>query len=137
MECQSILVVDDNEDMRHMVVKVLEREGHSVREARDGRAALEALAEPKPPTLILLDLMMPRMNGWEFLESAQKDPRLAGHPHRIVTMSAVDESQNIEQRPKFEVDDSIQKPVSLKKLMSVVKKFCASASAQPGPELFP
>jgi CheY-like chemotaxis protein len=86
--CKRILVVEDNDDIRDLLVQVLDEEGYEVDCAENGKEALEKLAaRPSDPSLVLLDLMMPTMNGWEFLEARKKDPTLA--IHKIVTMSAV------------------------------------------------
>ena len=63
-----ILIVEDDADVRDTMVQVLESEGFSVRATRDGREALDALRAGLRPRLILLDLMMPVMNGWQFRE---------------------------------------------------------------------
>ena len=65
VDAPMILVVDDDPDILDALSEILEGEGYRVRRARNGREALERL-EPVPPQLILLDLMMPVMDGWEF-----------------------------------------------------------------------
>src|SRR5690606_13804277 len=76
-----ILVVEDDQDIRESVVEILEDEGHRVSAAADGREALERLQRAQPrPDLILLDLMMPVMNGFQFREEQLKRPELAGIP---------------------------------------------------------
>lgn len=90
-----ILVVDDDCDLREILGMALEDEGYEVLLARDGAEALRQLREAtEPPELIFLDLRMPVMNGWEFLEEQRRDPKIAAVPVVIITAdsSAVMES---------------------------------------------
>jgi CheY-like chemotaxis protein len=68
-----ILVVDDDPDILEALSEILEAEGFEIRRARNGKEALERL-EPDPPQLILLDLMMPVMDGWEFAQRMKQKP---------------------------------------------------------------
>ena len=86
-----ILVVDDEAFIRLYLEEVLADEGHEVRSARDGAEALKLLEDSPPPDLILLDLMMPRMNGWEFRDAQSADPRLATIP--VVLLSGAGDVQ--------------------------------------------
>jgi CheY-like chemotaxis protein len=79
-----VLVVDDDPAIREMVRRGLEREGIPVVEAEHGRAALSRLAAPRP-ALILLDLMMPEMDGFEFLETLRGLPEFAAIPVVVLT----------------------------------------------------
>ena len=82
-----VLVVDDNRDIRELLVELLAAEGYAVAGAEDGRRAL-AEARANRPDVILLDLMMPVMSGWEFREAQLRDPDLADVP--VVVVSAFD-----------------------------------------------
>src|SRR5687768_13520104 len=83
-----ILVVDDDIDIREAIQDTLEEEGFRVESAPDGAAALERLrALPYEPCLVLLDLMMPVMDGWEFLAARKEDPRLASIPITVISAS--------------------------------------------------
>jgi CheY-like chemotaxis protein len=79
-----VMIVDDDPAMREMVRRGLEREGIPVLEAEHGRAALSRLASPRP-ALILLDLMMPEMDGFEFLETLRGLPEFAAIPVVVIT----------------------------------------------------
>ena len=82
-----ILIVDDDDEIREVMRTVLEVEGYSVIEARDGREALETLHRGGPrPQLILLDLMMPVMDGQQFRETQRRDAQLSNIP--VVLVSA-------------------------------------------------
>ena len=75
-DCAGVLVVEDDVDILRAIVQVLEDEGHAVRGAENGRVALAALRAPgaRPPCVILLDLMMPVMDGWAFRAEQLRDP---------------------------------------------------------------
>src|SRR5688572_26345960 len=83
-----VLVVEDDPDLREMMEQVLHLEGFAPLTAPNGREALTLLGSGAPVKVILLDLMMPIMDGWEFRRLQQADPRLAAIP--IVVMSAID-----------------------------------------------
>src|SRR5690606_34333474 len=80
----TILVVDDDPDSRDLIRRHLESAGHTVREATDGQAGLRAMAD-ETPDLVILDLMMPVMDGFGVLDAMGKDPRLARIPVVVVT----------------------------------------------------
>ena len=80
-----VLVVDDDPDILEALSEILEAEGFEIRRARNGKEALERL-EPDPPQLILLDLMMPVMDGWEFAQRMRQRPSVAGIP--LIVLSA-------------------------------------------------
>jgi CheY-like chemotaxis protein len=92
--CNSILIAEDNDDIRETIEETLRTEGYEVYAEKNGKDALEKLRLLKGPTLVLLDLMMPVMNGWEFLDAQQADAILA--PHQIVTISAVSSTASLE-----------------------------------------
>jgi CheY-like chemotaxis protein len=83
-----ILLVDDDDDLRETMGQVLEERGYRVVQAAHGRAALDYLVAGKePPALILLDLMMPEMSGWQLHDEMKRVPRLAALPIVVVTAS--------------------------------------------------
>ena len=82
----SVLVVDDDVDIREVLAEILDAFGFDVVTAANGRDALAAIREmTPPPSVIVLDLMMPIMDGYGFLEARSADPALAGIPVAIVT----------------------------------------------------
>ncbi len=83
VDAPMILVVDDDPDILDALSEILEGEGYRVRRARNGREALERL-EPVPPQLILLDLMMPVMDGWEFANRLRQEAHDASEVPIIV-----------------------------------------------------
>ncbi len=116
-----VLVVDDDPDILDALSEILEAEGYEVQRARNGREALQRL-EQGHPNLILLDLMMPVMDGWEFARSL--DPR-ARPP--IVVLSA-DRNVSI-KASEIGALGWLAKPFELSELLSVVRRAC------PRPEM--
>jgi len=82
----TILIVDDDSDVRRSLSDFLEDEGYAVAAASNGRAALDLMrGGGVRPAVILLDLMMPGMDGWDFRQAQLKDPTLASVPVVVVT----------------------------------------------------
>ena len=113
-----ILVVDDDEEARTGVVEALEHAQFQVRTAQNGREALEALRSGPRPNLILLDLHMPVMDGWEFARCAAADPALVGIP--ICMVSGAEPSVGIPPQ----VVAVLRKPIELSRLLSVAYQYC-------------
>lgn len=113
-----VLIVDDESDIRQAVAEVLAEEGHQVVAAGDGE---EALAQIRAfhPELVLLDLMMPVMNGWEFRAAQKGDPDISEIP--VVILSAMGREGAID------ADGYIQKPFDLEVLLSAVRRHALSA----------
>src|SRR5262245_31086196 len=84
----SVLLIEDDEDVADAIANVLERENYTVYRSCDALDGLEQLQSGLAPDIILLDLMMPRMNGWEFRIAQRREPILASIP--IIVMSADD-----------------------------------------------
>lgn len=89
---KTVLVVEDDHDVREVEVEILRRHGYMTDEARDGSEALEKIAKAKEEgrtvDLILLDISMPRMSGWQFLSARLRDPATAGTPIIVVSGTA-------------------------------------------------
>ncbi len=114
---RNILIIEDNKDIKDSLKLALELEGYNVFSAENGKEGLDRLHSMPTPCMILLDLMMPVMNGWEFMEEMNKDILYAHIP--VVIVSALTEKQNA---PKSE--GYIQKPIDLNNLISIVEKHC-------------
>lgn len=89
-----VLVVDDEADLRTLMRIHLERTGHEVDEASDGLVALEYLDEHGPPDLILLDIRMPRVNGWEVLQTLGDQGLIDTIPVIVVSAFAEQDHRN-------------------------------------------
>ena len=87
-----VLIAEDNEDLSIIYSAKLTEEGYSVATARDGKEALDSIRE-RMPDVLLLDVIMPRMDGLEFLRKAQKDPSLAALPIIVMTNLGQDEDR--------------------------------------------
>lgn len=104
----AILVVDDNEDNCYTLTRRLKRQGYdNVATAGHGREALELLAA-RSFDLVLLDVMMPDMNGYEVLETMKADPALRGIP--VVMISALDEMDSVTRCIELGAEDYLAKP---------------------------
>jgi CheY-like chemotaxis protein len=113
-----ILVVEDNDDVREMMAVTLELEGHRVSTAVNGRDALEKLKAGEKPCVILLDLMMPVMNGWEFRRVIEHDPALADVPVVVISAATGEIVKNTR------ADAFISKPIDMDRLLDVVCDLC-------------
>src|SRR4051812_27087255 len=109
-----VLVVDDDEDIRETLRDILIEEGFEVVTAANGAEALE-VARESPPCMVILDLMMPVMDGWETFGRLKDDPQLCSVPVCIV-------SANAGAAPL--ADCVVSKPVDLNRLLSVVRARC-------------
>jgi CheY-like chemotaxis protein len=112
----SVLVVDDDEAIRQVISEVLLDEGYEVVCAENGVQALSELHKERPPDLVLLDLMMPVMSGWEVLEELQSSDELSRIP--VVVVSAM-------AGPG--VHEHLSKPIDLEDLLSTVGRLTLDA----------
>src|SRR5262245_43963377 len=110
-----ILVVEDDEDIRRAVVDALRERNHTVLEATNGIEALHML-QSFDVTLVLLDLMMPVMTGWELLDKMREDSRLALIPVCVTSAFA--------GRQALRVKRVLQKPYALDAMLEVVNELC-------------
>jgi CheY-like chemotaxis protein len=115
-----VLVVDDDADTRGALVAILEAEGYQVAEAEHGLAALERLRESRCPCVIVLDLFMPKMNGWRFREEQRRDPSLASIP--VIVISA--DPTATRQVTDLGVEAAMTKPLDYDQLLTVVERYC-------------
>ena len=120
----SILIVDDDSDVRAALSELLEAEGFSVEGVPDGREALVRLRTEKVhPAVILLDLMMPGMDGWDFRTEQMRDPELAAVPVVIVSASGFSrESIQTQFRPAA----FVEKPIERTALLGVLRELVDS-----------
>jgi CheY-like chemotaxis protein len=114
----SVLVIEDDFDLRDALVPILEYEGHRVVSAANGREALDRLHAMSPPSVILLDLMMPVMNGEDFRAEQLRDPRLAAIP--VVVVSAHQKAE--EQAARMGAIGCLKKPFDVEDLLVAVRR---------------
>ena len=110
-----VLVVDDDRDIREGLQQLLESEGHTVFTASDGQDALELLRTIPRPGVVLLDLMMPRMNGHRFIQVVRESAGLADLSIVVLTAAPVTVK---------DVAGLLRKPPDLDELLKVVGHFC-------------
>jgi CheY-like chemotaxis protein len=115
-----ILVVDDDADVLETMQMLLEGSGCEVLSATDGRKALELLRSGARPSVILLDLMMPVMNGWDFIAEANRERLLDEIPIVVLSGGRFREKDVV----GLGVAGCLSKPVGLDRLMSTVRKYC-------------
>lgn len=119
MSCKNILIVEDDHAIRQMMKDVLELNGYKIHTASDGSEGIQVLQKILPqPCLVLLDLMMPGTNGWQFLDVQRSDPSFASIP--VVVCSAYKESAKAVAPSAI-----VEKPIQLEALLGAVKAFCA------------
>lgn len=114
-----ILVIEDDFDIRDTMTQILEAEGYAVVGAANGQEALDHLHRADRPRLILLDLMMPVMNGWQFRTEQQRDPELASIPVVVISADA-----SIHQKAtSIQADGFLKKPLQLEALLATVQRY--------------
>ncbi|MCW8904690.1 response regulator transcription factor [Sedimenticola sp.] len=115
---QHILIVDDEKNIAISVDYLLRREGYRVSVAHDGEEGLRLIRSDRPD-LVLLDIMMPKLNGFQVCEAVRQDPALAGI--RIVMLTAKGRDAEKEKGLALGADAYITKPFSTRELVSQVK----------------
>lgn len=118
MSC--LLLVEDDDDLRENLAFLLSRRGHSVETASNGREALARIDPDDPPCLIIADLMMPVMDGWELREQLATDPKLATIP--VVLLSGV--ADLADKARDLDAIAHLKKPVNLPQLYDLVQQHC-------------
>jgi CheY-like chemotaxis protein len=113
----TVLVVEDEEELREMMREALELNGYSVATAQEGQEALEAIAKIEHLCLVLLDLLMPGMNGWDFFMKMRERPEFASVPVVVHSSAA--------ERAPAGVTRVLKKPIELDRLLLVVGEYCA------------
>lgn len=121
MSNREILVVEDDQAIRDTVKEILVMSGFRVSTAGNGLLALQHLEEREEPCLILLDLMMPVMNGWQFMDTLRncKQPSHAKIP--IVVVSAISDLDLVQEKYHCGV---LRKPVTIQQLLALARKHC-------------
>jgi CheY-like chemotaxis protein len=122
-----VLVVEDDQDIRESVVEILEENGYSPIAASNGREALEMLGRSESlPCVILLDLMMPVMDGRAFREEQLKRPKLSSIP--VIVVSAFADMQSLTRGLRF--SEALKKPFRMDGLLDVTRRWCCSHRAE-------
>jgi CheY-like chemotaxis protein len=117
-----VLLVDDDEDLRDSIADLLRQRGYFVETAEDGHAALATIARHSRPCVVLLDLVMPGMDGWKLLGVMQADPLMATIPIVIASAHAATHAPS-------GAAGVLHKPFDLDELFAVVERHCGPATA--------
>ena len=118
-----VLVVDDDSAVRRMILLLLRSDGYETETAKDGVEAL-ALMRQRRPCLVLLDISMPMMDGWEFRKQQLEDPALADVP--VVCMTGIVHPEDVERILGI---SCLSKPVDFPSLIRAVEKFCRRSAS--------
>lgn len=119
----TILIVDDHPDIRKMLVEMLSLEGYATEMATNGREALDMLAA-SGPRVVLLDLLMPVLDGWGVMRELEANPTERAR-HKIILLSAW---ANLEQAQDLNADGMLAKPFQLEQLVSALAPVMAPVS---------
>jgi len=115
----TVFIVEDDPDTREMLGKFLELEGFHVETAANGRQALDRLSGGLKASVIVLDLMMPIMDGWQFRREQVRNSALASIPVIVVSAAGKERLANIE------ANSYLTKPIDLEELLREVSIFCS------------
>ena len=123
-----ILVIDDDEGMRVPLCRVLELDGHRTVGAANGREALQMLLGGLDPCIIIMDLMMPEVDGFAFRKTQLENPRLAGIPTIVLTASMLTVGTNAHS-----ANAVVAKPVTVGRVLALVDAYCRPRDVLPRP----
>ncbi|WP_457639124.1 response regulator [Persephonella sp.] len=115
---KKILIIDDNSQNRLLIKMVLQKKGYSIIEAEGGMEGINT-ARQMHPDLILLDMMMPEIDGWKVLQMLKEDSETKNIP--VVVFTALDSIENIESIQQY-IKGIIYKPLDINRLYSVIEK---------------
>ena len=121
MGSRDVLVVEDDTDLRESLSEALRDHGFAVTPAINGQEALDLLRAGVKPSVILLDLMMPGVNGWELRDALRHDPALARIPQLVISAYVDESEQAVLALPP---DDCIRKPFHLRVLIDAIERHC-------------
>jgi CheY-like chemotaxis protein len=113
-----VLIVEDDQDLREMMAQLLTLEGYEAATVANGREALDYLHGADRPNVILLDLMMPVMDGWEFHRRMEADPALPPVP--VIVLSALDQARSA----NIHAAAFLKKPLDFDRLLDLVRRYC-------------
>lgn len=119
-QCGKILVVDDNEDSRELVIKILKGKGHKLCEAVDGEDALEKVATEQPD-LILMDISLPKVDGHEVTRRLKSDERFSSIP--VIALTAHAMKGDREKALAAGCEGYISKPINVREFYDRIKVF--------------
>ena len=119
-EGESILIIEDDDDLRDSLFELISLKGYKVEAVANGREALERLADVPVPCLIILDLMLPVISGWEFRRQQLSDPRLSKIP--TVILSGISNLETESRR--LQAIACVSKPIDFDLLFKTIDEYC-------------
>jgi chemosensory pili system protein ChpA (sensor histidine kinase/response regulator) len=117
-----VMIVDDDEQIREALRDVLEHEGFAVVEAANGHEALTYLTTHPPPAVVLFDLSMPVMDGWELAQRLRSDARTAGIPMIVLTARG--------SHWGYPTDRVLRKPFDVRQLLDTLRPFTGGSATR-------
>ena len=121
MGSREVLVVEDDTDLRESLSQALRDHGFGVTPATNGQEALDILHAGAKPSVILLDLMMPELNGWQLRAALRRDPGLAQIPQVVISAYMDETEQSVLALP---ADDCLRKPFHIRILIDAIERHC-------------
>jgi CheY-like chemotaxis protein len=125
MKSTAILIIEDEPDLRETLKDLLEISGFEVMTAANGKEGLERIRHAGVPCLILLDLMMPVMNGWQFLEALETDGTAAEKKPSVVIVSAAVDILGVDSKYGCVL---MKKPININDLIHLAHQHCNAAA---------
>jgi two-component system OmpR family response regulator len=122
--CSAVLVVEDDEEIRDLLVGLLRSEGFQVYEAKSAAEALALLPSMPEPVLVLADLMMPTMSGPSFIASLRNGDRFATLPMVAMVAMVADVAASSEDVSDTEAPRPVKKPIDPRDLLQIVSELC-------------
>jgi DNA-binding response OmpR family regulator len=122
-QAKTLLVADDDAEMRRLVRRALEKRGYTIVEARDGEEALERILELKPAAVVL-DVMMPGLTGWEICKYIRSHESLSGVG--VLMLTAIGRTVNEMTSPLYGADAALDKPFDVSELVETMEKVLAA-----------
>ena len=117
----AVLIIEDDDEIREILAEMLVERGYSVVTARNGEEGLAAMRVAPPPCLVLLDLMMPVMDGWQLRKEMLADPVLAEIPVVVVSGAA-----DVGESAALKAANVLTKPVKWPVLLASVREYCTT-----------
>ena len=121
MSSREVLVVEDDTDLRESLSQALRDHGFGVTPTTNGREALDLLRAGASPSVILMDLLMPVMNGWQLRSELRRDPDLSQIPQVVISAYMDETEQVVLALPQ---EDCLRKPFHLRILIDALERHC-------------
>ena len=131
----TVLMIEDHDDTACLVRFILERNGYAVRHAPDGKNAKRLTESSEPPDLVLLDISLPSLSGFEVLRAIRSTPTWEQIP--VVMLTANGRPESMAEATTLGATDYLKKPFTPEHLLRTVASFMSRPTTQPAPEVAP